>query len=132
MDDDIIHILFTFDFPCTSILSNLSHPAPPHLSNDIFRRDVNIYLVSRTQVIGILWACVHVGFDVLFEYLFDVQSYYVHIRRFVHEIKKLKRGGWDRFYNTQELIRLANEGLPESDPIYEAGAVEKLGRGVMK
>lgn len=32
----------------------------------------------------------------------------------------------------QELIRLANDGLQESDPIYEAGAVEKLGRGIMK
>lgn len=32
----------------------------------------------------------------------------------------------------QELIRLGNEGLPEGDPLYEKGAVEKLGRGIMK
>lgn len=32
----------------------------------------------------------------------------------------------------QELIRLGNEGLPEADPVYEKGAVEKLGVGVEK
>lgn len=36
------------------------------------------------------------------------------------------------YVRVQELIALANEGLPESDPRYEAGAVEKLGRGIMK
>ncbi|CAN0342154.1 unnamed protein product, partial [Hapterophycus canaliculatus] len=32
----------------------------------------------------------------------------------------------------QELIRLGNDGLPEGDPLYEKGDVEKLGRGIMK
>lgn len=32
----------------------------------------------------------------------------------------------------QELIRMGNDGLPEGDPLYEKGAVEKLGRGLMK
>ncbi|CAM9282964.1 unnamed protein product [Ascophyllum nodosum] len=34
--------------------------------------------------------------------------------------------------DAEELIRLGNEGLPEGDPLYEKGAVEKLGRGIMK
>ncbi|CAB1096368.1 unnamed protein product [Ectocarpus sp. CCAP 1310/34] len=34
--------------------------------------------------------------------------------------------------DSEELIRLGNEGLPEADPLYEKGAVEKLGVGVEK
>ncbi|CAM9275876.1 unnamed protein product [Scytosiphon promiscuus] len=33
--------------------------------------------------------------------------------------------------DAEELIRLGNDGLPEGDPLYEKGDVEKLGRGIM-